>query len=481
MDNIKFGTDGWRSVIADGFTVGNVARISRASSRWLVNQNRERTAKVVIGYDTRFGGKMFAETAAKVFALAGVKVYFSDRFVSTPMISYSVIHKDASLGVVITASHNPYNFNGFKLKGHYGGPLLEADIKDIENMIPEMNEIHLESLHFNEYIEKGIIEYIDPEEIYIQHIVRNFDLDIFNNSKFTFSFDAMYGSGQRVIKKILPKVHLMNCHQDFTFGGVAPEPLEKNLMDFSAFIKKRPEIDCGLAVDGDADRIALFDSHGNYIDSHHIILLLIHYLHKYKGCGGKVVTGFSSTVKIEKLCRHYGLEVQRVPIGFKEICNIMLKEKVMVGGEESGGISTYTHMPDRDGIWMGLLIWQFMIESGKSLKELIEEVYSLTGAFAFERSDLRIEKNLKNAVIEKCKNGHFKNFGHRKVKKIEDMDGYKFFFNEDEWLLIRLSGTEPVLRTYAESFDRHSALEILEDARKEIMSTEPKQHLDIIT
>lgn len=470
MDNIKFGTDGWRSVIGDGFTVGNVARISRASARWLVNQYKDHPVSVVIGYDTRFGGKMFAETAAKVFALTGAKVYLSDRFVSTPMVSFAVIHKQASLGVVITASHNSYEYNGFKLKGHYGGPLLDQDIRNIENMIPELNEIHLDSLHFDEYVEKGMIEYINPEEIYLQHIRDNFDLESIENSKLTFAFDAMNGSGQQVFKKLLPGVHLLHCDQDFTFGGVSPEPLDRNLQKFSAYIKRKGNIDSGLAVDGDADRIAMYDGFGNYIDSHHIMLLLIHYLHKYKGYTGKVVTGFSSTVKIERLCAHYGLEVQRVRIGFKEICGIILKEKVLLGGEESGGIAVLSHIPERDGIWMGLLIWQFMVETGKTIGDLIGEVYSITGPFAFERSDLAIDRNKKNSIIEKCRNGSYRAFGERAVIRVDDLDGFKFFFNEDEWLMIRASGTEPLLRTYAESHNRELAMRILKDAWETIMS-----------
>jgi phosphomannomutase len=471
MDNIKFGTDGWRSVIADGFTVGNLARIARASSRWLVNQQKDTPHSVIIGYDTRFGGQMFAETTAKIFVLAGIKVYLSDRFVSTPMVSYGVIHKNASLGVVITASHNPYNYNGFKLKGHYGGPLLDTDIKNIENMVPESNEVHLDSLNLNDYIEKGNIEYINLERIYLQHVRANFDLDSIEKSGFVFAFDAMYGSGQQVIKELLPGAHLMHCQHDFTFGGVSPEPSGTNLQEFSSYIRKNGKIDCGLAVDGDADRVALIDENGNYIDSHNVILLLIHYLHKYKGCDGKVVAGFSSTARIEKLCKHYGLEVQRVRIGFKEVCSIMLKEKVLVGGEESGGISVFSHMPDRDGIWMGLLIWQFMVETGKSLRELIGEVHSITGSFAYERSDLQLDKSMKSAVMEKCKKGFFRKFGDRTVERVETLDGFKFFFNEGEWFMIRSSGTGPVLRTYAESGSRESALEILKAGRELIFST----------
>ncbi|TVR69933.1 MAG: phosphoglucomutase/phosphomannomutase family protein [Marinilabiliales bacterium] len=469
MDNIRFGTDGWRSVIADGFTVGNVARISRGTARWLINQEKEKDASVVIGYDTRFGGKMFAETAAKIFAHSGIRVYLADPFVTTPMVSYGVIKRNASLGVVITASHNPYHYNGFKVKGPYGGPLPEQDTRTIETLIPELNEIHLESLHFDEYLERKMIIPVNLEDDYTEHVRNNFDLEMIGNSRFAFAYDAMYGAGQRVISRLLPGVHLVNCEQDYSFGGIPPEPLDKNLKRFSSFIRKNGKIDSGLAVDGDADRIAMYDAFGNYVDSHNIMLLLIHYLHKYKGYTGKVVTGFSSTSKIEKLCAYYGLEVQRVKIGFKEICSVMLNEKVLLGGEESGGIGVISHMPERDGIWMGLLIWQFMVETGKSVSDLLEEVYGMTGKFAFERSALNIGKKAKAKITEKCRNGQFSHFGKRSVRRTEDLDGYKFFLGEDEWVMIRASGTEPVLRTYAESTNRETALEILRDAEKAIM------------
>ncbi len=471
MDNIRFGTDGWRAVIADGFTVGNVARISRASARWLVNKEKEKEASVVIGYDTRFGGKMFAETTAKIFAHNGVKVFLADNFVTTPMVSLGVVGRGASMGIVITASHNQYHFNGFKVKGSFGGPLPESDTRTIESMIPEVNEIHLESLHFDEYLAKGLITRVNLEDEYVEHVKSNFDLNEMQSSGFVFAFDAMYGAGQRVMSGLLPGVHLVNCKMDYSFGGISPEPLDRNLKEFSSYIRRSGDIDCGLAVDGDADRIAMYDRFGNYIDSHNIMLLLIQYLHKYKGYTGKVVTGFSSTAKIEKLCGYYGLEVQRVRIGFKEICGVMLKEKVLLGGEESGGIGVISHIPERDGIWMGLLIWQFMVETGRSLRELLDEVYSITGTFAFERSDLQIDKKLKSTIIEKCRSGNFTRFGNRNVIRVDDLDGYKFFFGDEEWLMIRTSGTEPVLRTYAEAANRDSALEILSDAEEVILSS----------
>jgi len=468
INHIKFGTDGWRAIIAKDFTVENVAGVSLACAAWI--HNKYKSPKVIVGFDTRFGGAMFAETVSKVLASKGIEVITCEHFVPTPAISYAVTALDACFGIVITASHNPADYNGYKLKGSHGGPLIEEDIRNIENLINSETEIDLEQINLESLIEKGLVKYFDLEKLYTDHLVKSFNLDLISKSRFRFAFDPMFGSGQNIMKSILPDVININDRPDPLFNGTSPEPLARNLRDYLKFIAADGKIDCGLAVDGDADRIALVNSKGEYIDSHHVILLLIHYLGGYKRLTGKIITGFSSTVKIEKLAAHYNLEVERVKIGFKDISKHMLKEDVLVGGEESGGIGVKGHIPERDGVWMGLLIWQFMAETNKSLETLIEEVYSITGSFAFERSDLHIDKDLKYRVIEMCKNDEFSHFGNYKVTKKLDFDGYKYIFNENTWLMIRPSGTEPVLRTYAEAATKEEALLILEEARKVIMT-----------
>jgi len=468
MIKIKFGTDGWRAIIAKDFIVENVARVAFATGKWL--SSKSESPSIVVGHDTRFAGKLFAETAAKVFASMGIKVYISEEFVSTPMVSLGVKLLKADMGIVITASHNSPEYNGFKLKGKHGGPLLEEDVRDIELMIPESNDIYLDLLKWHNFIEYGLVQYVDLETMYYDYACQHFDIDSIKQSKFKFAFEAMYGSGQNVFKRLFSEVPSLHCDDNPTFKGVAPEPLLRNLGEFSEFIKSQKNIDCGLAVDGDADRIALFDGEGNYIDSHHIMLLLIYYLAKIKGLDGKVVTGFSSTVKIDTLCDHLNLKVQRVKIGFKDICKVMLKENVLLGGEESGGIAIKTYLPERDGIWMGLTIWQFMVETGKTLNELINEVYSITGEFAFERSDLKIEENTKKKILEKCKKAEYSSFGKYKIQRIENIDGFKYYFSETEWGMIRVSGTEPVLRTYAEAATKEKAKDILDSIYQTIMS-----------
>jgi len=464
---IKFGTDGWRAIIAKEFTVENVARLAQGTAIWLIQ--REYNASVVIGHDCRFAGELFVETVAKVMALHNIKVFMAEGFVSTPMVSLGVLNHNASLGIVITASHNPPEYNGFKLKGHYGGPMLENEIREVEMLIPPEQLMDIEGVCLHDLIEQGDVVITDLETIYCDYIEKKFDLNEIRSSNLEFAFDAMYGSGQNVIRRLLPEATLLHCERQPLFDGIPPEPLHKNLLEFSEMIRLAENIDCGLAVDGDADRIALYDSKGNYIDSHHTMLLLIHYLYKYKNLRGKVATGFSSTVKIPALCKAYGLPLDIVQIGFKHICGLMLTENVLMGGEESGGIAVTGHIPERDGIFNGLLIWEAMVKTGKSLRELIEEIYAITGAFAFERSDLKISEQDKVRIVKNCIDNVYKEFGPYKVQRVETLDGFKYYFNDHEWLMIRASGTEPVLRTYAESSTKEKALEILRICKETIM------------
>ncbi len=467
MTKIKFGTDGWRAIIAKDFTEDNVAKVSTAVATWLNQKYKNPTA--VIGYDFRFGGKMFAQTVAKVLAQYEIKVLISNCQVSTPAVSLAVVKQNAQIGVMITASHNPPDYNGYKLKGEHGGPLLEEGTKEIESIIPEEHGLVLDSLRYEDFIKSGIIKEINLEELYIKHVYENFDIDALRKSKFKFTFDAMYGAGQNVMRKLFPDISLLHCDNNPSFCGIAPEPLHKNLLEFSNFIAKSGNIDCGLAVDGDADRIALYDGKGNYINSHLIILILTYYLAEYKKLKGKVVTGFSSTVKVEKLCEKYNIPVQRVRIGFKDICKVMLHDDVLVGGEESGGITCKGHIPERDGIWMGLIIWQFMNETGKNITQIIDEIYAITGTFFYSRNDLKIEDNLKNKVVQACKNNVFKQFGEFIVQRVETLDGFKYFINDNEWIMIRPSGTEPLLRLYAETSSPERLIKFHEEVLKAVM------------
>jgi phosphomannomutase len=459
MTKIKFGTDGWRAIIAQEFTVDNVARVTVAVARW-VKQNFPENPSIVLGHDCRFAGELFAHTTAKVLVNEGIRVHLAKGFVSTPMVSLGAQQLKASMGVVLTASHNPPSYNGYKLKGGYGGPLVPEHVQEVEDMIPDAHGVDLGSIDLKRAVEQGLLEYVDLETMYVEHVEKNFDLEAIRNSGMKLGFDAMYGAGQNVIPRILKNVELLHCDYNPSFHGQAPEPIHKNLLEFSEMIRTG-DIDCGLAVDGDADRIGLYNGKGEFIDSHHIILLLIHYLVKYKKFTGKVVVAFSATPKVKKMCAHYGLEYQVVKIGFKWIAGIMITEDVLLGGEESGGIAIKGHIPERDGIWMGLTIWEYMATSGKSLDELIEEVYQIVGPFSYERNDLHISESLKQKVLAECESGTYTKFDGFEVRRVETIDGHKFFFDNDQWLMIRASGTEPVLRCYAESDSLDNARKIL--------------------
>ena len=391
MLKIKFGTDGWRAIIAQEYTTENVARVTQAVCTWLNNNTDNPT--IVIGHDCRFAGPLFTEVAVKVFCANGVKVIMDQKFVSTPMISFAVKQHNADQGIVITASHNPPSYNGFKLKSPHGGPTAPAQIKEVEDLIPD----HAVEIIGNiaDYEKDGLIVYKDLEQEYLDYLNDKFDLEKLRNSHLKLAYDSMYGAGQNIMKRIFPEaVHLHN-HYNPSFKGTPPEPLHKNLLQLSETIANSEELKYGFANDGDADRIALYDEDGKYVDSHHIILMLIHYLHKYKNMSGKVAIAASTSLRVNKMCAAYGLECEVTPVGFKHISEIMSKENVLVGGEESGGIAVAGHIPERDGIYDGILLYEFMNETGKTVKGLCQEVYDVVGAFSYDRNDLHVTNELK--------------------------------------------------------------------------------------
>ena len=470
MNKIKFGTDGWRAIIAEEFTVENVKRVAYATALWLRKHYQEPSA--VVGNDCRFAGKLFADTTACVLASQGIKVYRSENtFVSTPMVSLGTVKLQADAGIILTASHNPAEYNGYKIKASYGGPATPAMIDEVEAFIPDTINIQLKSV--DEYSKEGLISFVDLESMYCDEIEANFDIEAIRNCGMNWAYDAMYGAGQNVMRRILPNATLLHCEHNPGFDGQAPEPIHRNLTEFSDVIKlSEGEIASGLATDGDADRIGLYDENGDFVDSHHILLILIHYMSKVKNQQGEVYTTFSCTNKIQKLCDAYGINNTITKIGFKYICDLMVNsgKPFLTGGEESGGIAIAGHIPERDGIWMGLTIWECMAKTGKSLTELIEEIYSLVGTFAFERYDLHLTEELKQTIIQKCENRAFTQFDSYKVIKTEDLDGFKFHFDENSWVMIRPSGTEPVLRVYSEAPTSADAFAILDATKSTLLA-----------
>jgi phosphomannomutase len=461
MNSIKFGTDGWRAIIASDYTVENVRRVAEATAIWLKKTGGN---QVVIGYDCRFGGILFAETTASVLGAYGIKVLMSPDFSSTPMVSLGVAKTKSQLGVVITASHNPPDYNGYKLKSHFGGPLSPAQVSEVEALVPE--HCSLTAFPSIEALKNaGLFEYVDLEEMYLDHVKNSFDLKGIKEANVGVAYDAMFGAGQRAMPRILPEAYCLHCDFNPSFKGQAPEPIHKNLKELSSYIASHAHIQLGIATDGDADRIGLYDESGRFVDSHHILLLLLLYLGKYKGQKGNVIITFSVTDKMKKLAALLNLPIEVTPIGFKYIADIMTQKEVLVGGEESGGLAVKGHIPERDGIWIGLMILEFMSVTGKSLKELIQEVYDLVGSFWCDRDDLHITESQKQAVINHCNHKSYTQFGDFKIEETVQMDGTKFLLGNDRWVMIRPSGTEPVLRVYAQAENEDMVRTIL-DATK---------------
>ncbi len=455
MYKIKFGTDGWRAIIAKEYTVDNLKRVAEATGRWMISK---KMSKAVIGYDCRFAGKMFSEVTAEVLGHLGIKVVLSDSFVSTPMVSLAVVKTSSDMGIVITASHNPPSYNGYKLKSSFGGPSIPSEISEVESIIPDNPLGSVKTL--STLKDEGKIEYLDFEQIYLDHVEANFDLDIIRKNV-KLAYDAMYGAGQNVIRRLFDNAHLIHCDYNPSFMGRAPEPILRNLPEIGAFLAQDPDYNLGLANDGDADRIGLFDEDGRFVDAHHILLLLLMYMHQYKKLKGKVIVTFSVSDKMEKLAQHYGLTIEVTKIGFKYIAEIMQKEEVLVGGEESGGLAVAGHIPERDGVWIGLVIMEFMAVTGKSLKQLMQDIYDIVGPFDFSRDDLHLTEVKKQSIISHCNQGGIKKIGDMEVLRYENLDGHKYFLPGDKWVMIRPSGTEPVLRVYAQAPDMDQVKKIL--------------------
>jgi len=459
---IKFGTDGWRAIIADDYTYENVRRVAEGTAAYMHHQGMK---KAVIGYDTRFGGKDFSLLVAGILASSEIKVILSSRgFSSTPMISLAVREFQADLGIVITASHNPPAYNGYKLKSRTGGSSIPAEVAAVEEKIPDHSSIPVMTVE--EMEEAGWVEYHDLEQIYIDRIKSSFDLEAIKKAGLKIAYDAMYGAGQNVIRRLFPSAYLLRCEHNPSFGGNAPEPIDRNLGELSSFLKaNRGEYALGMATDGDADRIGLYDENGNFVDSHHILLLLVEYFHQVKKAEGKVIITFSVADQIRQLAKLYDIEVDITKIGFKYIVERMMTTDIVVAGEESGGIAVAGHIPERDGIWAGLLILEYIAKSGKPLTTLIQDLYDKVGAFACDRIDLHLTEKKKDEILSYLPKNPFSKIGDLKVKNIEDLDGYKYILENGDWVMIRPSGTEPVLRIYGQSESKEKVKQLLEEMR----------------
>lgn len=450
---IKFGTDGWRAVIADDYTFENLEKVALATANYFRRHKKIRNG-LVIGYDARFMSREFAEKSAEVIANAGITVKLADSIVTTPMISLLTKLEQAAGGVVITASHNPSKWNGFKIKGDFGGPAHPEMITVVEKELARvMKRKRLPPGKFTmaQLTARKKIVPISMRQRYLDDLSTKIDIGKIKAAGTRILYDVMYGAGQSALLGLLPEVTLMHEIFNPSFGGVNPEPLAHNLTELIQRMKGG-QFDIGIATDGDADRIGAVDERGNFVDSHRIFSLLLKYLVEQKGMTGEVVKSFSVTRMVDQQCAKYKLTMHETAIGFKHICRMMTERDVLIGGEESGGLGVKGHLPERDGIYLGLLLAEVMAVRGKPLSALVQELMDEFGQHEFHRIDLHVTEREKAAIIKKYKRG-VKEIAGFPVTGRKDTDGFKFFVNNG-WVLVRASGTEPLIRFYAEAESR---------------------------
>ena len=465
---IKFGTDGWRALIARDFNFENVKIIAYATAKYLKanSSNKEKAPIVVVGYDTRFLSREFAEETARVLAWQGILVHLTDDFSSTPQVSYHTKQKGADLGIVITASHNPPEYSGFKVKASFGGPAtpdqvadLEVHVHKIENRVPNFKHKDLQT-----YIDSKEIRLFNAKESYIRYIKKKIDINAIIDSGLKIVYDPMHGAGIKTLKNIIPDVFEIHDIYNPSFGEVDhPEPINECLFPLIDTIKEN-NYSVGLATDGDADRLGAVDEDGNFVDSHKIFMILMKYLYEDKKKRGSVVKTVSLTSMVNMYCEDKGIKLHETPVGFKHTAKIMTEEKVLIGGEESGGLGTCLHIPERDGIFNGLLLLEVMAIKKKTLKELCQELDDEFGVHRYLRRDVKVTEKQKQQIMNACKKMPTK-LGRFNVERIDDQDGYKFYV-DNGWLLIRASGTEPLLRFYSEADSLIIVNELLDEGMK---------------
>ncbi len=462
---IHFGTDGWRAVISETFTFGNLRLVAQAiadavaSGAWAngtASGHNIDPKKMVVGFDTRFLSDRYAVDVARVLAGNGYTVHLAQGDAPTPTISHAVHNLGAIGGVMITASHNAPRYNGVKLKASYGGSALQEQCRRVEVYLND-NEQRARGPNLMDYDQArslGFIQRFNPLPAYYDHLRTLIDFDAIADRPQRVVVDSMYGSGRGAIKGILQgtgcEVQEIRGEMNPGFGGVHPEPIARYLGALAGAISTHMG-DFGLATDGDADRIGAMDERGSFVDPHKIMALSLKYLVEKRGWTGPVVRTVSTTRMVDRLAQRYGLPVYETPVGFNHIADYMLKEDILIGGEESGGISIRGHIPEGDGILMGLLLVEIVATSGVSLHELVEDLLENVGPACYQRNDLRLSQPVsKDRMTHFLLNNAPAAIGGEQVNNILSIDGVKYLLADDSWLLIRPSGTEPVLRVYAE-------------------------------
>ena len=466
MTDIKFGTDGWRGIIADDFTFENVRRVGGAIASYVLkHENAQRG--LVIGYDTRFASDRAARVVAEVIAEAGIPVLLANDYVPTPSVSFNVKKLGAAGGVMITSSHNPWNWNGVKFKGTFGGSATPDIMKKIED------ELHAGA---DPNGHKAKIEEIDLKPTYVQAICEFADLNLIGKANFKFAIDSMYGSGRGVLAKIFDEhgIHHVAIRQEVNplFPDINPEPIIPHVAMLQKIVVKQ-NCHAGLVTDGDADRIGAVAEDGSFVDSHKCIVILANWLLERKKWPGDLVRAFNTTHMLDRIAAKHGRKLHEVSIGFKYAADLMMKQEILIGGEESGGIGYGRFLPERDGILNSLLLANVMAEEKKPLGQLVSDLQREFGAHYFGRRDLHISDDLKNSAIRRATDTSMFKLASYGVTRKENRDGIKLFLNAskngngaDPWVLFRASGTEPLLRVYSEAASPELVEEILQSAER---------------
>jgi len=461
---IKFGTDGWRGIIADDFTFDNVRRVAGAIAAYVLKHEDARRG-VIVGYDTRFASPEAARIVAEVLAGSGIPVKLASDYTPTPAISFAVKQAGAAGGVVITSSHNPRNWNGVKFKGKFGGSGTPAIMKAIEE---ELNVVAMPAGP------KAVIEEVDLKPAYAEAISRFADLSTISNANFKFAVDAMYGSGRGIVSGIFNDhgIRHVAIRQELNplFPGINPEPIEPHIAMLQQTVMKEG-CDAGLATDGDADRIGAVAEDGSFVDSHKIFSVLLQWLLARKKWPGEVVRAFNTTRMVDRIAAKHGRKLNECPIGFKYIADLMMERDIVIGGEESGGIGYSRFLPERDGLLNSLLLANVMADEREPLGQLVADLQREYGPHFYGRRDLHIPEDVKQRAILRARSDGTNRLGNYAVLKKEGLDGIKFFLDApndnngaEAWVLFRASGTEPLLRVYAEAASPDLVNEILSGA-----------------
>ena len=461
MSTIKFGTDGWRGVIADDFTFANVRKVACAIARYVVRAEKP-NAGMLVGYDTRFGSERFARAAAEVVSMTGMPVWIAEKACPTPAVSLLVRQRGAAGGIMITASHNPYRWNGVKFKASYGSSALPSIVAQVEKELAIVLADGVPPLPAR----PDCIQPLDILSPYLDTIDKLVDWDKIRAANFRFVVDPMHGAARGLLRELMTR-HGISCDEirgtrDPLFGGVNPEPIEPHVEALRRAVVSGG-YHAGLCADGDGDRIGAMDRDGTFITPHQIFSILLWHLAGTRGIPGDVAKTFSSTKMLDKIAARFNRKIFETPIGFKYICELMLERDILLGGEESGGIGTKLYLPERDATVMALLLIEVMAWHRKSLGELVAQLHAEFGEHHYGRVDLELKPGQKERAIEHFGDAKLGRLLDWPVARREDLDGIKLYLGEIGWIMLRASGTEPMLRVYSETTSPTTTRRILDE------------------